>query len=180
MRNYQIYPYFLRDGVVLHDTGVGTVPNKQNFASTAKRWPQHQLSHIMIYSHIMIWPSYHDITHISWCNSHIMISLTHVGASPRVLAPEEAISVMPVSPDRGRDSNQPAANITFSHPNNKFTAYLDSRFTFTIYNSFSPRMTWTLWYSWYHGDIAACLGHVYIVYVPLEVDFRFFPIFLCF
>ena len=37
MRNYQIYPYFLRDGVVLHDTGVGTVPNKQNFASTAKR-----------------------------------------------------------------------------------------------------------------------------------------------
>ena len=38
MRNYQIYPYFLRDGVVLHDTGVGTVPNKQNFASTAKRW----------------------------------------------------------------------------------------------------------------------------------------------
>ena len=39
MRNYQIYPYFLRDGVVLHDTGVGTVPNKQNFASTAKRCP---------------------------------------------------------------------------------------------------------------------------------------------
>ena len=38
MRNYQIYPYSLRDGVVLHDTGVGTVPNKQNFASTAKRW----------------------------------------------------------------------------------------------------------------------------------------------
>ena len=38
MRNYQIYPYFLRDGVVLHDTGVGTVPNKQNFAPTAKRW----------------------------------------------------------------------------------------------------------------------------------------------
>ena len=37
MRNYQIYSYFLRDGVVLHDTGVGTVPNKQNFASTAKR-----------------------------------------------------------------------------------------------------------------------------------------------
>ena len=37
MRNYQIYPYFLRDGVVLHDTGVGTVPNKQNFAPTAKR-----------------------------------------------------------------------------------------------------------------------------------------------
>ena len=42
MRNYQIYPYFLRDGVVLHDTGVGTVPNKQNFASTAKRWLPHQ------------------------------------------------------------------------------------------------------------------------------------------
>ena len=39
MRNYQIYPYFLRDGVVLHDTGVGTVPNKQNFAPTAKRCP---------------------------------------------------------------------------------------------------------------------------------------------
>ena len=38
MRNYQIYPYFLSDGVVLHDTGVGTVPNKQNFASTAKQW----------------------------------------------------------------------------------------------------------------------------------------------
>ena len=38
MRNYQIYPYFLRDSVVLHDTGVGTVPNKQNFAPTAKRW----------------------------------------------------------------------------------------------------------------------------------------------
>ena len=37
MRNFQIYPNFLRDGVVLHDTGVGTVPNKQNFAPTAKR-----------------------------------------------------------------------------------------------------------------------------------------------
>ena len=38
MRNYQIYPYFLHYCVVLRDTGVGTVPNKQNFASTAKRW----------------------------------------------------------------------------------------------------------------------------------------------
>ena len=37
MRNYQIYPYFLRDSVVLHDTRGGTVPNKQNFAPTAKR-----------------------------------------------------------------------------------------------------------------------------------------------
>ena len=27
------------DCVVLHDTGVGTVPNKQNFAPTAKRCP---------------------------------------------------------------------------------------------------------------------------------------------
>ena len=44
MRNYQIYLYFLRDGVVLHDTGVGTVPNKQNFASTAKRWLLHLLA----------------------------------------------------------------------------------------------------------------------------------------
>ena len=40
MRNYQIYTYFLRDGVVLHDTGVGTVPNTKNFASTAKRCRQ--------------------------------------------------------------------------------------------------------------------------------------------
>ena len=45
MRNYQIYPYFLRDGVVLHDTGVGTVPNKQNFASTAKRWILHNINY---------------------------------------------------------------------------------------------------------------------------------------
>ena len=44
MRNYQIYPYFLSDGVVLHDTGVGTVPNKQNFASTAKRWSSNSVS----------------------------------------------------------------------------------------------------------------------------------------
>ena len=48
MRNYQIYPYFLRDGVVLHDTGVGTVPNKQNFASTAKRWLVVFLDHLLI------------------------------------------------------------------------------------------------------------------------------------
>ena len=38
MQNYQIYPYFLRDGVVLHDTWGGTVQNKQNFAPTEKLW----------------------------------------------------------------------------------------------------------------------------------------------
>ena len=38
MHNFQIYAYFSCDSVFLHDTGVGTVPNKQNFASTAKRW----------------------------------------------------------------------------------------------------------------------------------------------
>ena len=89
-----------------------------------------------------------------------MISPSHMWEPLLVSShPQEAISVMPVSPDRGRDSNQPDKYNIFSSAQQVRVLSWFKIYFYYIYNSFSDE------HCDIHCDIAACLGYVYVCYL---------------